>query len=39
MASGASLAAAEHYSLLGGNRKQQIQDTVQFIFGGFVTSA
>jgi len=39
MASGASLAAAEQYSLLGGNRKQQIQDTVKFIFGGFATSS
>jgi len=34
LASGASIAAAENYGKLGGNREQQIDQTVTFIFGG-----
>ena len=34
LASGASLAAAEHYSRYGGDREAQIEETVTFIFGG-----
>ena len=34
LASGASLAAAEHYSQYGGDRTRLIDQTVQFIFGG-----
>ena len=34
LASGASLAAAEHYSRSGGDREAQIDQTVAFIFGG-----
>ena len=34
LASGASLAAAEHYSRVGGDREGQIDQTVLFIFGG-----
>lgn len=34
LASGASLAAAEHYSRVGGDREGQIDQTVSFIFGG-----
>ena len=34
MASGASLAAAEHYGRFGGDREAQIDQTVAFIFGG-----
>ena len=34
LASGASLAAAEHYGRYGGNREAQIDQTVDFIFGG-----
>lgn len=33
-ASGASQAAAAHYNRYGGNRKEMIEDTVEFIFGG-----
>lgn len=33
-ASGASLAAAEHYGRYGGDKKTQIEQTVTFIFGG-----
>jgi len=34
LASGASIAAAENYARFGGNREQQIDQTVAFIFGG-----
>ena len=34
LASGASLAAAEHYGRYGGDREAQIDQTVAFIFGG-----
>ena len=34
LASGASIAAAENYNRFGGNRDQQIDQTVAFIFGG-----
>ena len=34
LASGASLAAAEHYGRYGGDRELQIEQTVDFIFGG-----
>ena len=34
LASGASLAAAEHYGRFGGDRDAQIDQTVEFIFGG-----
>ena len=34
LASGASIAAAEHHCRFGGNREQQIDQTVAFIFGG-----
>ena len=34
LASGASLAAAEHYSRVGGDREEQIDQTVSFILGG-----
>ncbi len=34
LASGASLAAAEHYGRHGGDREAQIDQTVAFIFGG-----
>ena len=34
LASGASVAAAEHYSRAGGDREAQIDQTVSFIFGG-----
>ena len=34
VASGASLAAAEHYSRIGGDREEQIDQTVSFILGG-----
>ena len=34
LASGASLAAAKHYGRYGGNREAQIDQTVDFIFGG-----
>ncbi len=34
LASGASLAAAEHYGRYGGDREAQIEQTVDFIFGG-----
>ena len=34
LASGASIAAAEHHGRFGGNREQQIDQTVAFIFGG-----
>lgn len=34
LASGASIAAAENYGQLGGNREQQIDQTVAFIFAG-----
>ena len=34
LASGASLAAAEHYSRIGGDREEQIDQTVSFILGG-----
>ena len=34
LASGASLAAAEHYGRYGGNREEQIDQTVAFIFAG-----
>ena len=34
LASGASLAAAEHYGRYGGDRQAQIDQTVAFIFGG-----
>jgi AcrR family transcriptional regulator len=34
LASGASLAAAEHYGRFGGDREAQINQTVAFIFGG-----
>ena len=34
LASGASLAAAEHYGRYGGDREAQIAQTVTFIFGG-----
>lgn len=34
LASGASLAAAEHYGRYGGDREAQIDQTVEFIFGG-----
>ena len=34
LSSGASLAAAEHYSRVGGDREAQIDQTVAFIFGG-----
>ncbi len=34
LASGASLAAAEHYSRYGGDKDAQIEQTVTFIFGG-----
>ncbi len=34
LASGASLAAAEHYGRYGGDREVQIEQTVDFIFGG-----
>ena len=34
LASGASLAAAEHHSRFGGDRDQLIDETVQFIFAG-----
>ncbi len=34
MASGASIAAAEHYGRYGGDREAQIDQTVAFIFGG-----
>lgn len=38
MASGASLAAAEHYSRHGGDREALIDQTVEFIFGGIDSS-
>jgi AcrR family transcriptional regulator len=34
LASGASIAAAEHYGRFGGDREAQIDQTVTFIFGG-----
>lgn len=34
LASGASVAAAEYFGKYGGNREQQIDETVDFIFGG-----
>ena len=34
LASGASIAAAENYGKFGGNREQQIDQTVSFIFAG-----
>jgi AcrR family transcriptional regulator len=34
MASGASIAAAEHYNRVGGDRDAQIDQTVTFILGG-----
>ena len=34
LASGASLAAAEHYGRYGGDRETQIEQTVAFIFAG-----
>jgi AcrR family transcriptional regulator len=34
MASGASIAAAEHYGRYGGDRAAQIEQAVDFIFGG-----
>ena len=34
MASGASIAAAEHYNRVGGDRDAQIEQTVTFILGG-----
>ena len=34
LASGASIAAAEHFGRFGGDREQQIDQTVAFIFGG-----
>lgn len=34
LASGASIAAAEHFGRFGGNRERQIDQTVAFIFGG-----
>lgn len=34
LASGTSIAAAEHFGRFGGNREQQIDQTVAFIFGG-----
>lgn len=34
LASGASLSAAEHYGRYGGDRELQIEQTVDFIFGG-----
>ena len=34
MASGASIAAAEHYNRIGGDRDAQIDQTVTFILGG-----
>ena len=34
LASGASIAAAEHYGRYGGDRETQIDQTVSFIFGG-----
>ena len=34
LSSGASLAAAEHYSRVGGDREAKIDQTVAFIFGG-----
>ena len=34
MASGASIAAAEHYNRVGGDREAQIDQTVSFILGG-----
>ena len=34
MASGASLEAAQRHKIHGGNQKQQIDETVRFIFGG-----
>jgi len=34
LASGASIAAAENYGKLGGNREEQIDQTVTFIFAG-----
>ena len=34
MASGASIAAAEHYGRYGGDRATQIEQAVDFIFGG-----
>ena len=34
LSSGASLAAAEHYSRYGGDKDKLIDDTVKFIFGG-----
>lgn len=37
MASGSSIAAAEHYSIDGGNREQLIANTMQYIFGGLET--
>ena len=37
LASGASLAAAEHYGRYGGDREAQIDQTVEFIFGGIRT--
>lgn len=37
LASGASLAAAEHYGRYGGDREAQIEQTLEFIFGGIHT--
>lgn len=34
LSSGASIAAAEHYSRVGGDRDEQIDQTVSFILGG-----
>lgn len=34
LSSGASIAAAENYARFGGDRKEQIDQTVAFIFGG-----
>ncbi len=37
ISSGASLAAADNFSIFGGNRKQTIDSAVQFILGGLAT--
>jgi hypothetical protein len=37
IASGTSIAAAENFSVVGGNREQTIDSAVQFILGGLET--
>jgi hypothetical protein len=37
ISSGASIAAAENFSIFGGNRQSTIDSTVQFILGGLET--